>query len=291
MTLGGALVALLIPACLEPPIEPAELARAQVQRSEATSTLTIATWNLAWFGDPERGPSDDALQLERVVTILGQLDADLIALQEVASPDAFAEVRTRLPGYGGVLSDHAWPQQLGLLYRSERLRLLEVQSIEGLDDAGRPPLWLRVGQQRGFEPIEVVVLHAKAGTLEADWRARNRLAGGLHDALAGRSDAAGRSIILGDFNDQLGASLVEGFDSPYAALIASWSAPTAVLESSPVDATSVWGAVLDHVLVGKDLGDGAASADALGDRLLWSYPDYAETVSDHFPVVVGMELP
>ena len=60
-------------------------------------TLEIATWNIRNF------PMDTGT-LERLVTLIRQMDVDLIAVQEIARVSAFNELVSRLPGFAGVLS-------------------------------------------------------------------------------------------------------------------------------------------------------------------------------------------
>jgi hypothetical protein len=56
----------------------------------------IATWNARQLGA-------DGGTGEGVAEVLSSLEADLIALQEVASPVAFEAVLSKLPEYEGVL--------------------------------------------------------------------------------------------------------------------------------------------------------------------------------------------
>ena len=74
----------------------------------ARAPLAVMTWNLEWFQDPSEGPADDATQYAAVRDILAISGMGLIALQEVASEDAFERLTHDLPRYAGLLSGYAW---------------------------------------------------------------------------------------------------------------------------------------------------------------------------------------
>jgi endonuclease/exonuclease/phosphatase family metal-dependent hydrolase len=141
--------------------------------------LSLMTWNVEWFQDPGEGPSDDPLQFERVLDVLRRTDADLIAVQEIAAPLAFERIAAALPRHGGVLSEYRWTQKLGLLYHESRVRVRSVGAIEGLDDAGRPPLDVRLELLPEAAPLRVVVVHAKASADTESRATRARFAAEL----------------------------------------------------------------------------------------------------------------
>lgn len=260
----------------------------------AEASFRVTTWNVEWFGDAERGPVDDGAQLEAVTDVLLRWPSEIVALQEVSDEDAFAALRARLGGVEGVLSSGPATQRLALLYTVARFELLSLERLDGLDDAGRPPLLATLRDRASTLVLEVVVVHAKAGSDAASWEQRRRFA----DALGARLDArsTGRPVlVLGDLNDELERSLLEGRASPYAAWIdeRDWLAPTRVLEAEDGERTTIWDANVDHVVVSASLAPAVwpASIDVLGDELLARDADYGEHVSDHFPVTLRLASP
>lgn len=255
-------------------------------------SLSLMTWNVEWFQDPGEGPSDDPLQFERVLDVLRRTDADLIAVQEISAPAAFERIAAALPRHAGVLSEYRWTQKLGLLYDESRVRLRSVGALEGLDDAGRPPLDVRLELLPEAQPLRVVVVHAKASG-DAESRAtRARFAAELARRL---QPATEPTLVLGDFNDGLGAALsgepastTQPRPSPYAPLLAAGFGPiTGVLERPVQTERSAWIGAIDHILASEGLAARVVpgSVDVLQRELLAVYPDFTRTVSDHFPVV------
>jgi endonuclease/exonuclease/phosphatase family metal-dependent hydrolase len=247
------------------------------------------TWNVEWFQDPSEGPTDDALQFARVLEVLRRTDSDLIALQEVCSPEAFARLDEALPRHAGVLAEYRWTQKLGLLYDASRLTVTSVTAIEGLDDAGRPPLDVsfELGPER--RPLRVVVVHAKASGDPESRATRARFATGLAARL---TPSESPTLIMGDFNDTLGASLTAGEAPPYAPLSnAGLVDLTAALEAPTASERSAGIGTLDHVVASAELATRVrpGSVDVLQRELLAHYPDFRSTVSDHFPVVVALD--
>jgi endonuclease/exonuclease/phosphatase family metal-dependent hydrolase len=249
------------------------------------------SWNLEWFMDAERGPVDDVRQLNGARAALAALGADLIALQEIGSPAALQALLAGLPGYEGVLSSYDWPQRLALVFRAP-LQLQAVREIQGLDAVGRPPLEVRLYDERDGSELIAVVVHAKAFADESSWERRARFATGLHAYLL-RAHPGAPVILAGDFNDQLLSSTVAGRASPYAAFAqdARFLTPTAELErAGEPGSTARGGALLDHIVLGAALGSRLVpgSADVLRGELLARDPSLSATVSDHFPVALRL---
>lgn len=268
--------------------------RARVVRAESAAPAVpfrVITWNVEWLGDPEHGPMDDGRQLDGVVDVLLRWPGEIVALQEVADEGAFATLRASLPGVDGVLGRGPGSQRLALLYAVERFELLTSDEIAGLDDAGRPPLHVTLLDRTTARAIDVVVIHAKAGIDAGSWERRRRFADALGEVLAARETAA-PTIMLGDFNDELSRSLVEGLASPYASLLADehWYAATSVLEHTGTEGSTVWESNIDHVVLSADLAPALwpASVDVLRDEIVSQKPDFSELVSDHFPVTLRL---
>jgi hypothetical protein len=66
---------------------------------QENTALTIATWNVEWFGHPTLGPSDNALQATNVATVLNTLKADLYEVEEVSDSVGFQALVSRMSGY------------------------------------------------------------------------------------------------------------------------------------------------------------------------------------------------
>jgi endonuclease/exonuclease/phosphatase family metal-dependent hydrolase len=200
-----------------------------------------------------------------------------------------AEVRGGSEHYGGY--DEPL-QKVGLLYRERTVARLDARVILGAEAqvfAGRPPLAvkLRVTLSTGARDVVVVALHAKCCSNAASWERRQSASRALKAYLdeAHPSDAV---WVLGDFNDDLDESISAGQSSPYANFVVDtgdYSFPTWALTEAGTSTTTDYPDVIDHHLVTDEANATYLPGSAQVLRVDRSIPDYAETTSDHFPVL------
>lgn len=245
-----------------------------------------------WFQDPTRGPSDHERQYRAVLEVLSNTAPDIVALQEIASEDAFERLQRDLPQMAGVLSGYSWVQKTGLLWNAERFELVRARAITGLQDAGRPPLAVLLRSKARHTELLAIVIHAKADAEPSSYAQRVEFARGLKRQLDAQAQAAPIAL-LGDFNDLLSSSLLPDAPSPYQEFVEdrAYAAPTRDLDRAPEHETSyATGASVDHIIVSAELADRASAADTnvLRDELLPHFPRFAQTVSDHFPVTLQL---
>lgn len=256
--------------------------------------LRLLTWNIEWLGATDEGPSDEAGQLAAAERSLSALSPGIAGLQELASTASAEALRAALPDAALVSSRYAQRQNVALLYDARRFTQVATRAIEGLDDAGRPPL--EVELQAVSDPARrliAIVLHAKAGDDVSARAQRQRLAEGLRAHLD-REHAGRDVIVLGDFNDGFTRSTVEGYATPWAVLIEGdkYVAPTSALEAGR-EQSARWGATVDHIVLSAPLRGAviAGSPNVQRDELLASEPDFFEAVSDHTPVTLELSWP
>lgn len=250
-----------------------------------TTSRSVVTWNLQWFLDPTRGPSDEPRQLAGARAALLALAPDLLALQELSSEAALSLLLEGMGLRAAAITAFDWPQQLAVAC-SERLQPIEHRVLDELSSAGRAPLEVVLEDRVTGARVVAIALHAKAYADSDSWHARRELAEGLRAYVQARwSDAA--VILLGDFNDGLTRSIVRGEASPYAGLVEDprWAAPTAQLERGEVAR-----ALLDHVLVSDELAAHVV-AEATERVVLTELgvESSAAAVSDHAPIQVRLD--
>jgi hypothetical protein len=165
--------------------------------------LRLVTWNIETVGAPGTVEYDAALD------VLGRLDADVVAIQEVASASdagyllqlaadaGYPEVAVGSATFG---SDHA-----AVL---SRRALLDVQDLDSVDLSGDPSAadltrnLLRVEVETRGAPLVVLTSHWKccSGDTNEFRRAVESLRAG--QALAGYDPAVDPLVVLGDFNEE-----------------------------------------------------------------------------------------
>ena len=243
------------------------------------------TWNLQWFLDPTRGPTDDARQLAGARAALEAIAPDLLALQELSSEAALDALLEGTPLRAAAISAFDWPQQIAVAC-SERLEPTENRVLEALASAGRAPLEVELRDRVTGAQLVAIAIHAKAYADAASWRERHALAEGLYAHVqAAWPDQA--VIVLGDLNDGLERSIVPGEPSPYASFVDDprWATPTSAIERAEPGRT-----LLDHVLVSDELASRLAADAALRlDLRSLSAESSAAAVSDHAPIRVRFD--
>lgn len=222
-------------------------------------TLDIATWNMEFFGTTiaNFGPSDIQLQRDNAVTIIQNLNADIIAVQEVSDETILDEALTMAPQYKRVCSDVFSrsfqapdpnnpfpPQKLCYLYDTTVVDFIadrvvfdqfytdaRTGLISDLDDhpgssgaqsfwsSGRLPYLLEadVTVNGVTERLTLVNVHGKSGSGANDLARRVYDNGVLKDTL----DAMypnNNLILLGDYNDDVDES-IGGGASTYQAFL------------------------------------------------------------------------
>jgi endonuclease/exonuclease/phosphatase family metal-dependent hydrolase len=249
--------------------------------------LDVATWNIENFPKADDTP-------ERVASLIQSFELDLVALEEIASTEAFHRLLAALPGYRGVLSTHTYftgeYQKLAFLYRDDAL---EVESTRLLfeDDSDafpRPPLEIRLRTENDFDFVAIAV-HLKAGIGDDDRERRRRAISRLADHADELAETVDVDIILlGDYNEVVTSN--EG-QNAFAALRDRRS--DFVIATEPLADAGTYSFVpsqklIDHVVFTTTLEDRAmASVVPALDHMLSNYED---TVSDHLPVLVPLRL-
>jgi endonuclease/exonuclease/phosphatase family metal-dependent hydrolase len=243
----------------------------------AAKPLRLATWNMEWLVDgataraariacrdarPSTLPCDvvrelsrDSADLARLAAYARQLDADVIAFQEVQNETIARRV---FRGYRICMNKGPELQQVGFALRPGLARdcgePLKTLTRNGL---GRAGLQLTIGTPGGND-IELLVVHLKSGCAREPLRSAGEAcqllaaqAEALGQWIASRSARKARFVVLGDFNR--GGPLVE--TDPFWGLLhpRAFQASASLLPFR----NCAWGApyreFIDHILVSRGL--------------------------------------
>ncbi|MCD8422289.1 InlB B-repeat-containing protein [Tenacibaculum finnmarkense] len=213
-------------------------------------TLDIVTWNIEWFGDEKKSPAagnpnSDEIQKEKVKQVLLNLDADIIAVQEIIDIDLFKELITELPAYDFILSDavsypnstSGTPQKLGFIYKKSVVNLKSSTPLlktihpyyNGNDESalqdfpdpkksrffasGRLPFLMTadVTIDNQTKEVNFIVLHARANTSIA--KAQSKYDMRKYDAETLKKEldtnfSTKNIVLLGDYNDDVDQTVV-----------------------------------------------------------------------------------
>jgi endonuclease/exonuclease/phosphatase family metal-dependent hydrolase len=291
------------------------VAQGQVVPPAGTSaTLDVATWNLQFFGRVGAGPGNEALQFKNVLAVLRSGGIDVWGLQEVTDPPTFQRMLDSLSGagYAGFLgpqvsADPMFDQRLAFVYHTSALTVQGTPTtiLSGSPFGGRAPFEMRATVVLGDTSVAVrfIVLHAKAGATQSDYNQRVNGASALKGHIDPLLAAGEHVIVLGDFNDELGDSILPGTQvSPYVGFTTD---PDYQFTTLPLDQANVatWcgsntactsGSTLDHVLITTAVLDDYHGESNRYAELLDVFDafggEFIGTPSDHLPVWARLSL-
>jgi len=281
-------------------------------------TLRVATWNLEWLVSPGTAqaarnaclagahaalPCDVALDAARssadfamLARYARQLDADVVALQEVEDAATIARV---FPGHDICVTGRHATQNVGFAIRRGLPHRCEPDLLTlSQDDRARRGAVLVV-DPGGPGELHLLAVHLKSGCarepLDAGLPACRLLARQLPrvaDWIAGQAAAGHRMAVLGDFN----RSYTPGAGDPaWEALDAGSGAGTRLVDAAA--GTRFQGCYpgqthtryIDHVLVGAGRGLGLVPGSFF--RVPYAPADVRRyRLSDHCPVGVLLQI-
>lgn len=279
----------------DPNAAAAAKARAEAIRISQQASLRIASWNMQFLDVPGRGPDKrSAADYEALARYAAEIDAQVIAVQEVASVEALALVFPK-EKYGYYLAQRGGAQRSGFVYK-KRFRVVVHPDLNelSLDD-------LRAGADIGLmvEPereLRLLSVHLKAfcvtGALTRDDKDCKKLNAQL-PALEAWIDARARDgvpfVVLGDFN----RALAQPRDALFAELDDHEPASLNLTQAGPHVSSACGGRkkpAVDHVLLGSPHGFLSPSHF---EEMPYSELDRSEgrKLSDHCPIRVTLTMP
>ena len=282
-------------------------------------TLNVVNWNIEWFGSSSNGPSNETLQQANAKKVMDVLDADVYAVAEIVNPTSFGNLIGSLDkSYGYVIGDYCsgssnctTSQKLAFAYKTDvvsnvKARPLMISSATAKANwaSGRVPFLVTADVTKNglTKTINFIVVHAKANTGQPADQVESyyeRKAGvqELKDTLD-TYFANANIIMLGDYNDDLDRTIAptSGADtvSSYQPLVADstdanhYRAVTLPLSYAGLASTAENPDVIDHVVISDELSPSYVdkSASLYNDiAAVAGIEDYANTTSDHFPVM------
>lgn len=245
--------------------------------------LNVATWNIKFF------PTEGDLTIGKVVEVIDALDADIIAVQEIANGSEFIALSSELDGWGAVYSNVRYGQELGFLYKKSAFpEFGELTQLFDNDSDAFPRQVVRVDATH-VSGLEVVFmnLHLKCcGADGSEEQERRKSASEQIKLYIDENLADDAVIVLGDFNDE-----IEGVSSPFQNFIddANYTFADAEIGLGPEANWSYpsWPSHIDHILISDELFDKVNGVQTL--LLEQCIINYSTTVSDHRPVLASFK--
>lgn len=305
----GALMGALVAAVALTPLgaDPVLAAATAPVPSQGSATqLDVGNWNVEWFGSPDFGPTNEALQQENVHDVMAGADMDVWGLSEVVSTTAFDNLVSGMPGYTGVVANDPivtngaqyysdfsnTEQKVALVWRSSMATLVGAKVIltdQNTNFAGRPPVefTLRGTFDGVTKDLVFIVMHAKAGSTTDAWNLRNPASQALKSYLD-TTYPTQDVFVIGDWNDDVDTSITAGKASPYANFVndsARYTFPTRALSLSGVASTTGYPDFIDHQLNTNEVQAKYVAGSAQAFHPESYVASYSTTTTDHYPVL------
>jgi len=256
-------------------------------------SLEVVTFNIEHFRLNSSHDYNITVRIPYIASLIGQLDADVVALQEIGSEYVTLRLADELPGWEAIFTTNSsGSQSLAYLYKTSEIELYEEEteaiSFGGNDWYAFPRLPFKIKNHHVGTGRNVFLInnHLKCcgGTDNKD--RRREASEKLHDYIdTYLSDES--VIVLGDYNDYISEeyysdnvfwNFVEDADNyrfvdmEIAMGDEYWSYPGDRYTSH-----------LDHILITNELFDAHESTFTI--RPSFCYSNYLTMVSDHRPVM------
>lgn len=263
--------------------------------------LTIANWNIEWFGNAAMFKDNLDVQENNAGKILKFLNADLYGVCEIVDTARFGRmIRNHLNSeYRYSISYYptiSGSQKLAFIYNRNIFRKVTVRPFMGLSSsayfnfAQRFPFLLNadvVVNSKRFN-MNFILLHAKANADADGYNRRLNGAVELKDSLD-KNFSSSYFMMLGDFNDNFLGSINSGKVSPYQNFMddAKYNAITKPLNVNGYQSTiSYVNSVIDQQMISSNItGWYQTGSVRIRTDVKSIIPDYdSGNTSDHYPV-------
>lgn len=266
------------------------------------STLEVMTWNIENF--PQYTASSASYVVGTLTTVewvhevIEGLQADIVAVEEIANGVAFESLVSGLEGWGGTHASSDTYQNLGFIYRTGgELEFISSYEILGQYENTfmRVPFVLEANW-KGI-PIVVIAVHLKAqesGASDDDKRRNscNLLAEYIQTNCVGQ-----RVFVVGDMNDEITDVGAENVFQVFLDAPDVWRFADMPIALGPSTGYSYpsYASHIDHILVTQPLFASLDNPGAL--TTVVPLPNFMPTgpgtyftrVSDHLPVITRLQ--
>lgn len=275
---------------------------AQVPRFGSDTLLDVGCWNLEWFGSTGYGPTNEQLQFNNIRQVLNNTDIDVWGLAEVADTEAYQQLLSALPQYGGILATYSQTQKTALFYKKELFEVFSYNhfltaSSHNYNFAGRPPLEVGLVTKAPLEPdtIYFIVVHLKAYADQESYDRRKGAAASLKAIHLDPHRKHFKTVVLGDWNDDLDVATYNGLETPFQIFLDDpenyFFTTKQLSDEGKKSYAFINGSMIDHILVTSPMhADYIAESANVLDMMPVYISNFSQNTSDHFPVISSFKL-
>jgi endonuclease/exonuclease/phosphatase family metal-dependent hydrolase len=272
---------------IEPPIpDDSSVFKPCIPYPGTDTSLDIVTFNIETF------PINGYNSVIAVASLLNAIDADVYALQEIASKSGFNQLLDLMPGYLGLfylIDNSDW--NLAYIFKTAEITVDESASkllFTDSQDFPRPPFEVKIHHKPANIDLYIINNHLKCcggSENEMSRRSASEMLKNYIDT-SRQNDAV---VILGDLNDDITGS--DNNDNPFLNFIND-PGDFRFADTNIARGSMLWWSYpsypshIDHIIVTNELF--ALTDTALVYKAAPCYSDYSTYISDHRPV--GIKL-
>jgi len=255
-------------------------------------SIEIITWNCEFF------PHANDSTILALAEAVSDLNADIIAFQELRRTGWFSKLMAYLPEYDFIVSQQASFMDLAIIYKNnmfEMTRQIEPFAENDYNFAGRPPLQADLTYNKDGQniPLSVINLHMKC--CDSGLARRQKAGQMLFKYLDEHYDEQSNIIVLGDWNDDTkdnpGEHCFEPFFQDDRFYFTTREIAFDINQASYPKEPYV--SFLDHIMISEKLLPRESSYDVktilMGD-FMGGYDVYETYISDHRPVLLSFSV-
>ena len=252
-----------------------------------SENIDIITWNCEFF------PTANDSTITALSEIVKDIDADIIAFQEIRKAGSFEKLMQRLPNYDYIISLQASFMDLAIIYKKDLFEFInhtELFSDNDYNFAGRPPLKLDLIYKPENQKLSIINLHMKC--CDSGLKRRQNASQMLYNYLIDEELKINNNVVvLGDWNDDLKDAPKEHcFDSFFnddRFYFANYEIVYDINQASYPKEPYV--SFLDHILLTSNLLTHKVYTLPI-DNWMNGFDVYEKYISDHKPVFLTFSI-
>ncbi|MCU4177183.1 endonuclease/exonuclease/phosphatase family protein [Carboxylicivirga sp. N1Y90] len=255
----------------------------------SSSALEVVTFNIEQFRNSNYHDYKMSERLPYIASLIGQLDADVIALQEMGSEYWVSRLADELPGWESVFTpESSGSLSLAYLYKTSEIEVVEEETEAILDDwyaFPRSPFKIKVKHHGSGLEVFLINNHLKCCSGYENEGRRRDASEQLRDYIDTNLNDE-RVIVLGDLNDDI--SDVYSYDNVFWNFVEDannyrFADIEIALGSSANFSYPGWPSHIDHILITNELFDNHQSSTTIKPSACQK--DFLKKGSDHRPVM------
>jgi len=261
-----------------------------VPNVNVSNEIEIITWNTEFF------PAHKDSTLPVLARVISDLNADMIAFQEIRFTGYFSGLMNLLPDYHYIVSQQSSFMDQAIIYKKDMFTLVRQSEPFAENDynfAGRPPLRGDFQYKCGHEVLNFSVINLHMKCCDSGLKRRQNAVKMLHHYIVEEMEMGYKNfIVLGDWNDDLKDKENEHCFHPFNNDDRFYFVNESLVynQSNASYPKEPYVSFLDHILVTKHMipeSETYRTETLFIEDFMGGFSNYERYISDHRPVMLG----